>query len=135
MVFSYDLEVRLTDTDAAGVVYFANLLDLCHQAYEASLRSAGIDLRNFFTAPRVPIPIVHGEIDFLKPLYCGDRLSIEVIPEQINDSEFRINYRVLIRENSQLVAIANTRHVAIDAVTRKRTKLPVDIHTWIGSNS
>ena len=34
MAFAYYYTVRFQDTDAAGVVYFANVLRICHEAYE-----------------------------------------------------------------------------------------------------
>ena len=37
MPFSYSRSVRFADTDAAGVVFFANYLALCHEAYEEAL--------------------------------------------------------------------------------------------------
>jgi hypothetical protein len=40
MPFSYVRTVRLADTDAAGVVYFARTLSICHEAYEAALAAA-----------------------------------------------------------------------------------------------
>ena len=44
MTFTYSRQIYLSDTDAAGVVYFAKGLEICHQAYEESLAEAGISL-------------------------------------------------------------------------------------------
>ncbi|MBD2021122.1 1,4-dihydroxy-2-naphthoyl-CoA hydrolase, partial [Leptolyngbya sp. FACHB-36] len=46
MPFVYSRTVRFSDTDAAGVVYFASALSICHEAYEASLAAVGVDLRS-----------------------------------------------------------------------------------------
>ena len=48
MPFEYPRTIRFADTDAAGVVYFAQILSICHEAYEASLQASGIELRQFF---------------------------------------------------------------------------------------
>ena len=40
MPFTYERTIRLGDTDAAGIMFFANYLVLCHEAYEASLAAA-----------------------------------------------------------------------------------------------
>jgi len=34
MTFAYDRKIHFADTDSAGVVYFARLLSICHEAYE-----------------------------------------------------------------------------------------------------
>ena len=46
MSFTYHRTIRFKDTDAAGVVYFANILAICNEAYEESLEASGIDFRN-----------------------------------------------------------------------------------------
>jgi len=75
---SYFRTIRFADTDAAGVVYFASLLSICHEAYEASLLRIGVDMRQFFSGSSIALPIVHAEIDFFQPLMCGDQIQISL---------------------------------------------------------
>lgn len=138
MPFTYDYIVQFRDTDAAGVVYFASILSICHVAYEASLVAAGIELRSFVSNPKFAVPIAHVSADFLQPLYCGDRLKIELIPTRIDEYKFEIGYRILIAsEVTELegrlpvAATAMTRHVAIDPQLRKRRELPDPIVNWL----
>jgi 1,4-dihydroxy-2-naphthoyl-CoA hydrolase len=56
MAFLFNHTVRFHETDAAGVVYFANGLTLCHTAFEASLAAAGVDLAHFFGRGNVGLP-------------------------------------------------------------------------------
>jgi acyl-CoA thioesterase FadM len=57
-----------------GYSFFANLLVICHEAYEASLESAGIPIRTFFSQQaEVALPIVKTSASFRQPLFCGDR--------------------------------------------------------------
>lgn len=129
MAFVYPRTVRFADTDAAGVVYFANILSMCHEAYEASLAASGIDLQSFFSNPTVAIPIVRASADFHKPVSCGDRLAIHLTPQPLGENEFEICYQILILE--QPVASAVTRHVCIDPVQRTRKPLPDGIIQWL----
>jgi 1,4-dihydroxy-2-naphthoyl-CoA hydrolase len=66
MPFTYLRTVHFQDTDAAGVVYFANVLAMCHEAYEASLAASGINLKAFFSNPEVAFPIIHASVDFYR---------------------------------------------------------------------
>jgi len=34
MAFVYGRTIRFQETDAAGVIYFSNVLVLCHEAYD-----------------------------------------------------------------------------------------------------
>jgi acyl-CoA thioesterase FadM len=76
--FEYLRQVHLSDTDAAGVVYFTRGLEICHEAYEAFLTAAGVDLRSFFSGQTVAVPIVKAEIAFRRPLYVGDALVVQL---------------------------------------------------------
>ena len=133
MLFTYHRTVRFQDTDAAGVVYFANVLSMCHEAYEESLATAGINLKLFFTNSSIIIPIVHSSVDFFSPMFCGDKLLIQGTPQQLNESKFEIAYQVIAVSSEQPLAKAITRHVCIESSTRTRTQLPETILQWLRS--
>ncbi|OUC11600.1 MAG: hypothetical protein B0A82_26985 [Alkalinema sp. CACIAM 70d] len=152
MPFIYDRTIRFSDTDAAGVVYFANGLNLCHEAYEASLQASGLDLRSFFSGGQsVVFPIVHASIDFRRPMHCGDRIQVHLQPRSTSESEYEIQYQIFICDNSTetasipstttpelkspqpttLAATAVTRHVCIAPQQRKRQPYSSDIAAWL----
>ncbi|HIK06537.1 MAG TPA: acyl-CoA thioesterase [Trichormus sp. M33_DOE_039] len=132
MSFSYHRTVHFQDTDAAGVVYFANILSICHEAYEESLRTSGINLKDFFTHPQVAFPIVHASVDFLRPIFCGDKLLVSLMPQKVGAEKFEINYEIALSE--VVVAKAITRHVCIEANTRNKQPLPTNIVHWLERN-
>ena len=140
MPFIHTRIIRFHDTDAAGVVYFANVLSMCHEAYEASLDASGINLRLFFRDPTVAIPIVHASVDFFRPMICGDQQQIYLTPEQLTTSGFEITYQIFSAEApDQLVGRATTRHVCIDPASRTRKEIPIEmtrwLHQWSGSST
>ncbi len=124
MSFSYEHTIQFRDTDAAGVVYFANILSICHIAYEASLIASDIDLKRFVNNSEFAVPITHTSADFFKPLYCGDRITIELTPRSIDSCRFEIVYQLGS-------ATAITKHIVINPNTRKRQKLPVILTKWL----
>lgn len=129
MPFTYTRTIRFQDTDAAGVVYFANVLAMCHEAYEESLAASDINLKLFFSNPNVAIPIVHASADFFSPMFCGDKVLIQLIPQHLSSEKFEVNYQ-FIAEN-RVVAQATTRHVCIDAATRSRKEIPAEMIRWL----
>ncbi|MBD2436074.1 thioesterase family protein [Nostoc sp. FACHB-110] len=132
MPFTYNRTVHFADTDAAGVVFFAKVLSICHEAYEASIAVSGIDLKDFFTHPLVAFPIVHANVDFFRPMFCGDELSINLIPQKLGVDKFEIAYEILIAD--VLVAKAITRHVCIDVKSRIKQELTPEISQWLAAN-
>ncbi len=134
--YEYTYTVRLADTDAAGVLYFTNLLRLCHEAYEAALAAQGCDWRHWLQQSPVLVPIAHCEADFLAPLFCGDRLQVSLTPQLLQASEFAVRYQVFSAEagsepGSKLCARARTRHVCIQRATRQRCALPSPLAEWV----
>lgn len=133
MAFIYHRTIRFQDTDAAGVVYFANLLAICHEAYEASLARSGIDLRTFFTNSQFAIPIVQANINFRSPLFCGDKIAIQLTPKLLNEQSFQIHYQINL-DHDQLVAEAETKHICINPKIRQRQQLVDEIYNWLALN-
>ena len=129
---SYSRTIRLVDTDAAGVIYFASLLSICHEAYEDRLIQSGINLKTFFRDTETALPIVHGEIDFFRPLFCGDRIEIQLIAKVINEHSFEINYQIFLAQSfEKKIAQGKTKHVCINPLSRQKISLPDPIRNAI----
>ena len=140
MPFIYTRIVRFRDTDAAGVVYFANVLSMCHEAYEESLMASGINLKTFFSDSAIAIPIVHADVDFFRPMHCGEKKAIHLTPQQLSHEEFAIEYEIFPAEVTEplevgarnpAVARVLTRHVCIDSTSRTRKQMPADVSRWL----
>lgn len=132
MTFNYSRRIYLGDTDAAGVVYFASGLEICHEAYEESLAVAGISLQQILIEKTIALPIVHAEINFRRPIFCGDLLRVSLVVNQVKDSEFAIAYQIFNATNlDKLLVKAQTRHVCINPQDRTRVDLPFALVDWL----
>ncbi len=139
MPFQYHRVIRFHETDAAGVVYFANVLTLCHEAYEAALGEADFNLGRFFSRDGgFAVPIVHTQSDFYQPLKCGDAIAILLTPTQLTSHSFEISYKVYrldqaaaIAPNQKAAVSALTRHMCIDPSSHRRQPLPPELTNWI----
>lgn len=129
--------VRFGDTDAAGVMHFQRLLGWCHEAYEESLELFGIAAVELFptpgSTPAVALPIVHCQADFLRPLVCGDGLSVVLEPERLDAGSFQVRYSFTC--NGTPAAEALSRHLSIESASRRRCSLPAVINRWLEASS
>jgi 1,4-dihydroxy-2-naphthoyl-CoA hydrolase len=130
--FTYLRIIHFPDTDAAGVVFFANYLSICHEAYEEALAAAGLPIRTFFSDQSVMIPISKSSADYHRPLFCGDRVRVTLKPTLLDEHSYAIEYD-LVRTgtNEKLAGHVRTAHVCINSVTRERTLLPPALLAWI----
>lgn len=125
MNLNYRYRVRLADTDAAGVVYFASLMNICHIAYEETLVTRGIHLQQWVKEGTIAIPILHGEIDCLRPIYWGDLVLIALTPQFLSETELVITYELTAEaEIEKVLAKGETKHVCINPQTRQRFPFP-----------
>jgi 1,4-dihydroxy-2-naphthoyl-CoA hydrolase len=132
MPFTYARTTHFADTDAAGVVFFANYLAICHEAYEESLSAAGIDLKGFFADNGVVVPVAKSEVEYLRPIACGDRLTVSVKPKALSENSFEIQFEVArTGPPVKCAARARTEHVCIDSSTRARKALPGPLADWV----
>ncbi|MBE9204736.1 1,4-dihydroxy-2-naphthoyl-CoA hydrolase [Synechocystis salina LEGE 06099] len=122
--FTYDRRVYLGDTDGAGVVYFNQFLQMCHEAYESWLMAENLSLQKVISAGDLAIPLVHASVDFVSPAYCGDRLVVKLTITQASAHRFCCDYQISQAESLQLVARAQTHHVCIALPARKKAPLP-----------
>jgi 1,4-dihydroxy-2-naphthoyl-CoA hydrolase len=134
MPFDYARTVHFADTDAAGVVFFANYLAICHEAYEESLSASGIDLKTFFSDNGVVVPVSKSEAEYLRPISCGDKLEVTVKPTLISENSYEIRFEIIrLGSPSKCAARIRTEHVCIDSTSRARKALPGPLSHWVAA--
>ena len=132
MVPSYARTIHFADTDAAGVVYFANYLSMCHEAYEEALGAAGVNLSTFFKDTGLLVPISKSQAEYKRPLSCGDKLRISVVPARISENSFEVCYEITrLGAPEKCAAVVRTEHICISSSTRQRLPLPLALAAWV----
>jgi acyl-CoA thioester hydrolase len=74
---SFPVRVYYEDTDAAGIVYYANYLKFAERARTEALRLSGIDQSELMREQKVGFVVRRCTVDFLKPAHLDDLLTIE----------------------------------------------------------
>lgn len=132
MPFAYERTIRLAETDAAGIVFFANYLVLCHEAYEASLAHAGLPVQSFLGGGDVIVPIARSSAEYLRPLQCGDRVRIELKTTRLSENSFAIDYEITrLGPPDKLAARIRTEHVVSSRAQKSRVPMPSALAAWV----
>ena len=108
-MYSFSTTVRLHHTDAAGILFFANLFIIAHECYETFL-DPEVNFYFMFNEKELMMPIVHAGADYLKPLRVSDKININLRLGNIGDSSFSLEYEVLT-EDGEIAATVKTSHV------------------------
>jgi len=136
MPFVYHRTIHFPDTDAAGVVFFPNYLAICHEAYEESLAAAGIRVRDFFAENTLIVPVSKSSAEYLRPLFCGDKIAVTVKPTRLTPDTYAIDFEMnrVEPKPTKPVAHVRTSHVCIRSDNRERTPLPPALAAWVDSS-
>jgi 1,4-dihydroxy-2-naphthoyl-CoA hydrolase len=121
-MFTYTTKIRLHDTDAAGIIFFANQFKIIHDAYEDLLEKFGWSFQKMLKGTDYFLPIVHAESDYKVPVLVGDKITIAIKVGHIGKTSFSFEYT--LKRGKTLVGTAKTVHVTINQKTRKKIPLP-----------
>ena len=75
-VFEWPVRVYYEDTDAQGVVYYANYFRFTERARTEWLRSLGVDQRRLLDEERRMFVVVSMQADFVSPARFNDNLVV-----------------------------------------------------------
>ncbi len=131
-MFEVQTNVKLHDTDAAGILFFANYLRLAHAAYEAFMKSIGCGLDYIIRQSDYLVLIAHSEADYQKPLFYGDKVTISLKAENIGHSSFVLGYTFRDRDGDT-VARLKTVHVSVARAGGQKIAVPDKIHDGLQS--
>ena len=91
----FALRVYFEDTDAAGIVYYANYLKFMERARSDMLRAAGIDQRGALEAGVGVYAVAEANLRYLRPAKLGDDLLIRSTVETVRAASVIIHQRVM----------------------------------------
>ena len=74
--FFWDVRVYYEDTDAGGIVYYANYLKFMERARTEWLRSLGVDQSELMRERQLMFVVVAAELRYLKPARFDDELCV-----------------------------------------------------------
>lgn len=126
-MFSCKRVIHLQDTDATGMLYFAQQLRLALEVFEDFLHERGQPLHSLISEKEYLMPIVHAEADYFSPLLVGDALTIELTIEKLGTSSFTLGYRYVDDNEGKEKGKALIVHVTTSKKTWKSIPIPEEL--------
>ena len=114
----FALTVYFEDTDAYGIVYYANYLKFMERARSDFIRAVGVDQAAELAASGSAYAVVEVDIRYKKPARLGDDLQVVSTVDQVRASSVHIQQRVM--RGTELLTQARVVAAFLDGEGRPR---------------
>mgnify|MGYP001460759114 CR=1 FL=1 len=129
--FKYKVKVFYEDTDAGGVVYYANYLKFFERARTEAIAEIGLSNKKLLDEFGVLIIVKSCNIDYKKPAKLEDQLEIKSIISSISNSSFKMTQKAF-RDDDLLTS--SEIHLVIVDKKGKPSRIPDELRKKIKIN-
>jgi acyl-CoA thioester hydrolase len=127
--FELPVRVYYEDTDAGGVVYYANYLKFLERARTDWLRALGYEQQRLMDERGILFAVRRVEIDYLAPARFDDALVVDASVER--QSRVSLVFRQHVRRGKQVLVEARVQVVCLGRQDFRPTALPPDLREQI----
>ncbi len=121
-VFEWPIRVYYEDTDAQGVVYYANYFRFLERARTEWLRALGVDQVRMLQVDRRIFVVVSTEADFIAPARFNDEIVATASLARLARATFDIEQKIF--RGSLLLLESSVKVALLDADTLKPQRVP-----------
>jgi acyl-CoA thioester hydrolase len=123
--FEWPVRVYYEDTDAQGVVYYANYFRFLERARTEWLRSLGVDMVRLMDAERRIFVVAEVQARFLAPARLSDELIVTAGLEKLTRVSFDIRQNVYRNAlDGEMLIQATVKAAYLDADTMRPRRIP-----------
>lgn len=97
----FNVRIYYEDTDAGGIVYYANYLKFAERARTEALRDIGIEQQSLREVEKIGFVVKRCVMEFFKPAMLDDLLTIETRLHDIGKASLEM--RQTIRRGEQIL--------------------------------
>ncbi len=128
--FAWPIRVYYEDTDAQGVVYYANYFRFTERARTEWLRALGVDQERLLNEERRMFVVVNATADFITPARFNDQLVVTAGLARLTRASFDIEQNIYRESTEGTLLLKSTIKAAfLDADTLKPRRIPKDLFT------
>ena len=120
--FAWPVRVYYEDTDAGGVVYYANYLKFTERARTEWLRALGFDQTELAQREKIAFVVRSAAIEFIAPARFNDALRVSVELIKVGAGQIDLVQRVL--RGDELLATVTVKIVCVRIPAMRPVRLP-----------
>jgi len=121
-IFSWPVRVYYEDTDAGGVVFYANYLKFYERARTEMLRAMGFEQDELIANDAVIFVVRSVQVDYLKPAVFNDLIDVSAELSLVKSAS--LTFVQKITRQHELLSTATIRIACLDADTMRPKLIP-----------
>jgi acyl-CoA thioester hydrolase len=121
------VRVYYEDTDAGGVVYYANYLKYVERARTEYLRELGFEQINLLENYGMVFIVKSVEANYLSPAFLDDLIEVETVIEKVNHASLIFTQKIVNIDKSTVLFNAIVKVVSVFNNNLKPCALPQEI--------
>ena len=121
------VRVYYEDTDAGGVVYYANYLKYVERARTQYLRELGFEQINLLENYGMVFIVKSVEANYLSPAFLDDLIEVETVIEKVNHASLIFTQKIVNIDKSTVLFNAIVKVVSVFNNNLKPCALPQEI--------
>ena len=127
--FTWKIRVYYEDTDAGGIVFYANYLKFFERARTEWLRAAGIGQQLLSESHRVMFVVKSTAVDYHAPAKLDDELKLSVVVERLGRASVQFVQEAwrVEGEDLRLLASGRIKVGCVDTDTFRPSPIPDEV--------
>lgn len=126
--FEWRVRVYYEDTDAQGVVYYANYFRYMERARTEWLRSLGVDQAQLLNEERRMFVVTESNASFLAPARFNDEVVVTARLAALTRATFDIEQNIYLHSlDGKLLIQGNVKAAFLNADTLRPMRVPAEI--------
>lgn len=121
-IFHWPIRVYYEDTDAGGVVFYANYLKFFERARTEMLRDMGFEQDQLIAEQNIIFVVRSVQVDYLNPARFNDFLNVSA--EVTLAKKVSLNFEQVVTRGEDVLCKGNIRIACLDAKTMKPKTIP-----------
>jgi acyl-CoA thioester hydrolase len=130
--FSFPIRIYWEDTDAGGIVFYANWLKFFERARTEWLRSLGIEQGRLREETGGMFVVAETTVRYLRPARLDDRLRVTASLQELARASLVISQDAFDDTSGELLAQGTIRIGWVDAATLRPARIPRMIMQALG---
>lgn len=122
--FSWPVRVYYEDTDAAGVVYYANYLNFYERARTEWLRAQGYEQDQLRATHGIVFVVSALQVEYRRPALFNDALQVRCRLQKQSAAALHFDQSVVRTSGGTLLSEAKVQIVCVDAISFKPKPIP-----------